>query len=90
LSDIIFFIYTKLPLQIVHADLGQWERPIREGGSDRSGIDSLLETLESNYLGWASTMAPEIMGAPGQPELAEELTNSFCRTDPDIAEESLA
>jgi pimeloyl-ACP methyl ester carboxylesterase len=87
LSDIIFFIYTKLLLQIMRADLGQWERPIREGGFDRSDIDSLLETLESNYLGWASTMAPAIMGAPGQPELAEELTNSFCRTDPDIAEE---
>jgi sigma-B regulation protein RsbQ len=25
------------------------------------------------------------MGNPGHPELAEELTNSFCRTDPDIA-----
>jgi sigma-B regulation protein RsbQ len=57
------------------------------GGFDREDIDSLLETLESNYLGWASTMAPAIMGAPGQPELAEELTNSFCRTDPEIAKE---
>ncbi|WP_210238559.1 alpha/beta hydrolase, partial [Mesorhizobium sp. M2D.F.Ca.ET.153.01.1.1] len=25
------------------------------------------------------------MGAPEKPELGEELTNSFCRTDPDIA-----
>jgi sigma-B regulation protein RsbQ len=55
------------------------------GGFERSDIDSLLETLEGNYLGWASTMAPTIMGAPGQPELTEELTNSFCRTDPEIA-----
>ena len=55
------------------------------GGFTRSDIDSLLETMEGNYLGWSSTMAPAIMGAPGQPELAEELTNSFCRTDPDIA-----
>jgi sigma-B regulation protein RsbQ len=47
----------------------------------------LLETLESNYLGWSSTMAPVIMGAPGQPELGVELTNSFCRTDPDIAKQ---
>lgn len=30
-------------------------------------------------------MAPVIMGAPGQPALSEELTNSFCRTDPEIA-----
>ncbi|MGY3266358.1 alpha/beta fold hydrolase [Lysobacter sp. HA35] len=55
------------------------------GGFDRADIDSLLETLDSNYLGWASTMAPAIMGAPEQPQLAEELTNSFCRTDPEIA-----
>jgi sigma-B regulation protein RsbQ len=55
------------------------------GGFSREDIESLLGTLESNYLGWSSTMAPAIMGAPGQPELGVELTNSFCRTDPDIA-----
>ena len=55
------------------------------GGFSREDIDSLLETMEGNYLGWSSSMAPAIMGAPGQPELAEELTNSFCRTDPNIA-----
>ena len=55
------------------------------GGFTRDDIDSLLETLENNYLGWSSAMAPAIMGAPGQPELGVELTNSFCRTDPDIA-----
>jgi sigma-B regulation protein RsbQ len=55
------------------------------GGFSRADIDSLLETLDSNYLGWSSTMAPVIMGAPEQPQLAEELTNSFCRTDPEIA-----
>jgi sigma-B regulation protein RsbQ len=55
------------------------------GGFSRADVDSLLETLDSNYLGWASTMAPAIMGAPDRPHLGEELTNSFCRTDPDIA-----
>jgi len=55
------------------------------GGFERSDIDSLLETLESNYLGWSSNMAPAIMGAPDQPELGVELTNSFCRTNPEIA-----
>jgi sigma-B regulation protein RsbQ len=55
------------------------------GGFERSDIDSLLDTLESNYLGWSSNMAPAIMGAPDQPELGVELTNSFCRTDPEIA-----
>ena len=55
------------------------------GGFTRQDIETLLETLESNYLGWSSNMAPVIMGAPEQPELGQELTNSFCRTDPDIA-----
>jgi sigma-B regulation protein RsbQ len=55
------------------------------GGFERADIDSLLHTLESNYLGWSSTMAPAIMGAPEQPALGVELTNSFCRTDPEIA-----
>lgn len=55
------------------------------GGFERPDIEALLDTLESNYLGWSSNMAPAIMGAPEQPELAEELTNSFCRTDPEIA-----
>ena len=57
------------------------------GGFTRSDIDSLLETLEGNYLGWSSNMAPAIMGAPNQPELGVELTNSFCRTDPEIAKQ---
>jgi sigma-B regulation protein RsbQ len=55
------------------------------GGFTRADIDGLLETLEANYLGWASAMAPAIMGSPDQPALGEELTNSFCQTDPDIA-----
>ena len=55
------------------------------GGFSRADIDGLLEALESNYLGWSSSMAPAIMGAPERPELGEELTNSFCRTGPTIA-----
>jgi sigma-B regulation protein RsbQ len=55
------------------------------GGFTRGDIESLLDTLDSNYLGWASAMAPAIMGAPDRPALGEELTNSFCRTDPEIA-----
>ena len=57
------------------------------GGFTREDIDGLLQMLESNYLGWSSNMAPAIMGAPDQPELGIELTNSFCRTDPDIAKQ---
>ena len=55
------------------------------GGFTREDIDGLLESLDSNYLGWSSAMAPAIMGNPDRPELGAELTNSFCRTDPEIA-----
>ncbi len=55
------------------------------GGFTRDQIDELLEFLDSNHLGWSATMAPVIMGNPDRAELGEELANSFCRTDPDIA-----
>ena len=55
------------------------------GGFSRADIEGLLESLESNYLGWSSAMAPVIMGNADRPELGEELTASFCRADPDIA-----
>jgi len=55
------------------------------GGFNREDIEGLLEILDSNYLGWSSTMAPVIMGNPERPDLGQELTESFCRTDPAIA-----
>ena len=57
------------------------------GGFTRPDIESLLEALDSNYLGWSGNMAPVIMGAPEQPELGQELTDSFCRADPEIAKQ---
>ncbi len=55
------------------------------GGFERGDIDALLDTLDANYLGWSSAMAPMIMGNADRPELAQELTDSFCRVDPVIA-----
>ena len=55
------------------------------GGFSQGDIGELLDSLDSNYLGWSAAMAPVIMGNPGRPELGEELANSFCRTDPEIA-----
>ena len=56
------------------------------GGFSQADIEELLESLDSNYLGWSAAMAPVIMGNPERPELAEELAGSFCRTDPAIAQ----
>jgi sigma-B regulation protein RsbQ len=57
------------------------------GGFTSQQIAELLEFLEDNHMGWSTAMAPTIMGNPDRPELGEELTNSFCRTDPEIAKE---
>ncbi|MCX5215227.1 alpha/beta hydrolase [Kitasatospora sp. NBC_00240] len=54
------------------------------GGFSAEDIQELLESLDANYLGWSGAMAPVIMGNPERPELGEELTNSFCATDPAI------
>jgi sigma-B regulation protein RsbQ len=55
------------------------------GGFSASQIEELLEFLDTNHMGWSAAMAPAIIGNADRPELAQELTNSFCRTDPDIA-----
>ena len=57
------------------------------GGFERSDIEELLEFMDSNYLGWSSTMAPVIMSNADKPELGAELENSFCQTDPEIAKQ---
>jgi sigma-B regulation protein RsbQ len=61
-----------------------------EGGFQKHEIDELLEFQDANYLGWATALAPVIMGNPDRPDLATELNNSFCRTDPEIARQFAA
>ena len=55
------------------------------GGFSRQDIDGLLQQLDSNYLGWSRSIAPVIMGGGNPTDLADELAQSFCRTDPAIA-----
>ena len=54
------------------------------GGFSADDIEGLLSSLDRNYLGWSSAMAPVIMANADRPELGAELTASFCRTDPEI------
>jgi sigma-B regulation protein RsbQ len=55
------------------------------GGFSQRDIEELLDSMDSNYLGWSSAIAPVIMDNADRPELSEELANSFCRADPEIA-----
>lgn len=59
--------------------------PGYEGGFERADIEAMLDALDSNYFGWSSSMAPVMMGNADRPELADELAENFCSTDPAIA-----
>jgi sigma-B regulation protein RsbQ len=61
------------------------DAPSYIGGFEKQDIHELLETMDKNYIGWANFLAPAIMKNPDRPELGEELTESFCSTDPIIA-----
>lgn len=58
-----------------------------KGGFDRFEIQDILKAMDENYEAWASFLAPKIMGNPDKPELGEELKESFCSTDPEIAKQ---
>ena len=57
------------------------------GGFTKSQIEELLESLDNNHLGWSMAMAPIIMANTDKKELSDELANSFCRTNPEIAKQ---
>ncbi len=55
------------------------------GGFEKKDIEGLLDMMDKNYIGWANFLGPAIMGNPDRAFLGEELTQSFCSTDPIIA-----
>lgn len=60
--------------------------PHYKGGFTKESIEGLLDLMEKNYIGWAQFLAPVIMKNEHRPELTEELQESFCSTDPVIAQ----
>jgi sigma-B regulation protein RsbQ len=54
------------------------------GGLSADDVQDLLESLDDNHMGWASSMAPVVMGDGHAPELVDELEGSFCRVDPGV------
>lgn len=55
------------------------------GGFERADIEGLLDTMDRNYIGWAHGLGPAVMQNADRPELAGELVESFCSTDPTVA-----
>lgn len=59
--------------------------PDYRGGFAEDDIRGLLELMDMNATGWASFLAPIVMGAPDRPELTEDLEATFCSIDPIMA-----
>ncbi|WP_216678948.1 alpha/beta fold hydrolase [Hymenobacter siberiensis] len=55
------------------------------GGFEQKDINELLAAMEADYNGWAHGFPPVMAGQQDSPELAMALTNSFVRTNPEIA-----
>lgn len=55
------------------------------GGFERSDLEGLLALMDQNYVGWADYLAPVVAGDDEQ--IAGELSDSFCSTDPVIAQQ---
>ena len=60
------------------------EPPDYVGGFERADIDGLMDMMETNMLGWASFLAPVVMGPHSGDGMTQELRASFCASDPYI------
>ena len=55
------------------------------GGFEREDLDGLLSLMDQNYIGWAHYLAPVVAGVDGAGQVAGELSDSFCSTEPAVA-----
>jgi sigma-B regulation protein RsbQ len=55
------------------------------GGFSREDLSDLIDLMDKNYIGWASYLAPLVMGPSSPEKLVGELSGSFCSTDPVVA-----
>jgi sigma-B regulation protein RsbQ len=55
------------------------------GGFEREDLVELLDLMDQNYIGWANYLAPIVAGQTSAGEVAGELSDSFCSTDPLVA-----
>lgn len=52
------------------------------GGFEQADLEELLALMDHNYIGWATHLAPVVTGEPAESQLSQELSGSFCSTDP--------
>lgn len=59
--------------------------PEYEGGFERDDLEELIDLMDKNYIGWANYLAPLVMGGRASTHFVNELSGSFCSTDPLVA-----
>jgi sigma-B regulation protein RsbQ len=55
------------------------------GGFEKEELDGLLDTMDKNYIGWATLFSSTLLNNPEQSKVQRELEDRFCSTDPVIA-----
>jgi len=56
--------------------------PEYHGGFERQDLEDLLHLMDQNYMGWANHLGPLVSGMETDAPVTEEITDSFCSTDP--------
>lgn len=59
--------------------------PDYAGGFERQDLQDLLALMDQNHMGWATHLAPVVVGEPADDAVTRELADSFCSTDPLMA-----
>lgn len=55
------------------------------GGFEHQDLQDLIDLMDKNYMGWASMLAPLVMGTEASDLMIEEQATLFCATDPTAA-----
>ncbi|MDV6326886.1 alpha/beta hydrolase [Idiomarina sp. Sol25] len=56
--------------------------PSYQGGFEKHDLSELIELMDKNYIGWAECLAPLVTGITERHPVTNELTESFCTTNP--------
>ncbi|WP_067729529.1 alpha/beta fold hydrolase [Oceanobacillus damuensis] len=59
--------------------------PAYFGGFEKEDLTGLIDMMDRNYIGWANVFASTIINNPERSDVASELEDRFCSTDPVIA-----
>lgn len=59
--------------------------PDYHGGFEQTDLEELIDLMDRNYIGWANYLAPLVVGGDSSTVLIDELSSSFCSTDPVLA-----